>query len=229
MKANGKFWFAVKIHKIYIVLRRRMWYNKNAEREGIPERTVNTQKGGRIMNISIIARQVNVRDDLKALVEKKLAKFDRYFPRGADAAVTFRRVRDDECVELTISVGGTLFRAEETSAEFRTSLTRCVDVIEGQIRKNKTRLEKRMKSTFAAAEAAAAESTEAPVEEEGDFDIRVKSFPLKPMTPEEAILQMNLLGHAFYAFEDADSGETCVVYKRNAGSYGLIIPEKKAE
>lgn len=206
-----------------------MWYNKNAERDGRPERTVNTQKGGRIMNISIIARQVNVRDDLKALVEKKLAKFDRYFPRGADAAVTFRRVRDDECVELTISVGGTLFRAEETSAEFRTSLTRCVDVIEGQIRKNKTRLEKRMKSTFAAAEAAAAESTEAPVEEEGDFDIRVKSFPLKPMTPEEAILQMNLLGHAFYAFEDADSGETCVVYKRNAGSYGLIIPEKKAE
>jgi putative sigma-54 modulation protein len=206
-----------------------MWYNKNAEREGKPERTVNTQKGGRIMNISIIARQVNVRDDLKALVEKKLAKFDRYFPRGADAAVTFRRIRDDECVELTISVGGTLFRAEETSAEFRTSLTRCVDVIEGQIRKNKTRLEKRMKSTFAAAEAAAAESTEAPVEEEGDFDIRVKSFPLKPMTPEEAILQMNLLGHAFYAFEDADSGETCVVYKRNAGSYGLIIPEKKAE
>ena len=84
-------------------------------------------------------------------------------------------------------------------------------------------------SMIAAAEAAAAESTEAPVEEEGDFDIRVKSFPLKPMTPEEAILQMNLLGHAFYAFEDADSGETCVVYKRNAGSYGLIIPEKKAE
>ena len=180
------------------------------------------------MNISIIARQVNVRDDLKALVEKKLAKFDRYFPQGADAAVTFRRVRDDECVELTISVGGTLFRAEETTAEFRTSLTRCIDVIEGQIRKNKTRLEKRMKATFAAAEAAAAEAA-APVEEEGDFDIRVKSFPLKPMTPEEAILQMNLLGHAFYAFEDADSGETCVVYKRNAGTYGLIIPEKKAE
>lgn len=179
------------------------------------------------MNISIIGRQVNVRDDMKALVEKKLAKFDRYFPQGADAAVTFRRVRDSECVELTISVGGTLFRAEESSTEFRTSLTRCIDTIEGQIRKNKTRLEKRMKSTFAAAEAAVAE--EVPVEEEGDFDIRVKSFPLKPMTPEEAILQMNLLGHAFYAFEDADSGDTCVVYKRNSGSYGLIIPERKAE
>ncbi|MBE6711336.1 MAG: ribosome-associated translation inhibitor RaiA [Clostridia bacterium] len=182
------------------------------------------------MNISIIARQVNIRDDLKALTEKKLAKFDRYFPRGADAAVTFRRIRDDECVEITISVGGTLFRAEETTAEFRTSLTRCIDTIEGQIRKNKTRLEKRMKSTFAAAEAAMEEAAAAPaVEEEGDFDIRVKTFPLKPMTPEEAILQMNLLGHAFYAFEDADSGDTCVVYKRNAGSYGLIMPEKKEE
>ena len=118
------------------------------------------------MNISIIARQVNIRDDLKVLTEKKLAKFDRYFPRGADAAVTFRRIRDDECVEITISVGGTLFRAEETTAEFRTSLTRCIDTIEGQIRKNKTRLEKRMKSTFAAAEAAMEEAAAAPAVEE---------------------------------------------------------------
>ena len=118
------------------------------------------------MNISIIARQVNVRDDMKALVEKKLAKFDRYFPNGADAAVTFRKVRDSECMEITISVGGTLFRAEETTSDYRTSLTRCIDVIEGQIRKNKTRLEKRMKSTFAAAEAQlAAEAAAEPVEE----------------------------------------------------------------
>ena len=62
--------------------------------------------------------------------------------------------------------------------------------------------------------------------EEGDFEIRVKTFPFKPMTPEEAILQMNLIGHAFYAFTDSESGEVCVVYKRKAGSYGLIVPEK---
>lgn len=190
----------------------------------------NTKKGGIIMNISIIGRQVNVRDDMKALVEKKLAKFDRFFPRGADASVTFRRVRDNECVELTISVGGTLFRAEESTDDFRTSFTRCIDIIEGQIRKNKTRLEKRMKTTFAAAEAAvAAAEAPVPVQEEGDFDIRIKTFPLKPMTPDEAILQMNLLGHSFYAFEDADTGSTCVVYKRVAGSYGMIVPEKKQD
>ena len=178
------------------------------------------------MNISIIGRQINVYEDLKEFTAKKLAKFDRYFPQGADAAVTFRKIRDNECVEITISVGGTLFRAEESTADFKTSVVRCIDIIEGQIRKNKTRLEKRMKSSFAAAEAA---MEQAPVEEEGAFDIRTKSFPLKPMTPEEAILQMNLLGHAFYAFEDADTGETCIVYKRNAGSYGLMVPEKKAE
>ncbi len=178
------------------------------------------------MNINIIGRQVNVTDDLKDLVAKKLAKFDKFFPRGADANVTFRKVRDKECMEVTISAGGTLFRAEESANEFRTALVRCVDVIEGQIRKNKTRLEKRMKSSFAAAEAAMAEAG-SEVAEEGEFDIRTKSFPLKPMTPEEAILQMNLLGHSFYAFEDPDTAETCVVYKRNSGGYGLIIPEKK--
>lgn len=178
------------------------------------------------MNINIIGRQVNVSDDLKELVAKKLAKFDRYFPKGADAAVTFRRIRDRECMEITISVMGTYFRAEESAAEFRGALVKCVDTIEGQIRKNKTRLEKRMKSSFAAAEAAIAKSNAA-LEEEGVFSIRRKSFALKPMTPEEAILQMNLLGHNFYVFADGDTNETCVVYKRHDESYGLITPEKK--
>ena len=201
-----------------------MCYNTSAG--GRDPNPANTQKGGTNMNISIIGRQINVYEDLKEFTTKKLSKFDRYFPKGADAAVTFRKIRDNECVEITISVGGTLFRAEESTADFKTSVVRCIDIIEGQIRKNKTRLEKRMKSSFAAAEAA---MEQAPVEEEGTFDIRTKSFPLKPMTPEEAILQMNLLGHSFYAFEDADTGATCIVYKRNAGSYGLMVPEKKAE
>jgi len=178
------------------------------------------------MNINIIGRQLNVYDDMKALIEKKLAKFDRYFPGGADAAVTLRKIRDNACMEITISVKGTLFRAEETSSDFRTCLNRCVDTIEGQIRKNKTRLEKRMKASFAAAEAAVTNG-DIEVEEEAMFDIRTKTFALKPMTAEEAILQMNLLGHSFYVYADADSGETCVVYKRNAGAYGVIIPEKK--
>ena len=179
------------------------------------------------MNINIVGRQVNVSDDLKELVAKKLEKFDRYFPKGADASVTLKRIRDKECMEITISVVGTLFRAEETASEFRTALVRCVDVIEGQIRKNKTRLEKRMRSSFAAAEAAMAQSESEVVEDDDNFRIRTKSFVLKPMSAEEAILQMNLLGHSFYVFADADTNNTCVVYKRRDDSYGCIVPEKK--
>lgn len=194
--------------------------------EGTTVPEVEFSKGGTLMNINIIGRQVTVTDDLKVLVEKKLAKLDKFFPRGADANVTFRKVKENECMEVTISAGGTLFRAEEKAPEYRTALVRCVNTIERQIRKNKTRLEKRMKSSFAAAEAAIAQGEEQ-IDEEGVFDIRTKSFPLKPMTPEEAILQMNLLGHSFYAFEDSDTAETCIVYKRVNGGYGLIIPEKK--
>lgn len=213
---------------MYVFFRADVCYNKNAEREKEknPERQI-LKKDGTTMNINIIGKQVTIRDDMKALAEKKLAKFDRYFPEGADAVVTVRREEKDQLrVETTISVGGTLFRAEESSSEFKNALTRCVDLIEGQIRKNKTRLEKRMKTSFAAAEAAmAVDST--PVPEEGEFEIRKKTFLMKPMTPEEAILQMNLLGHTFYVFEDAENGEMCVVYKRNAGSYGLIVPDKQ--
>ena len=213
---------------MYVFFRANVCYNKNAEREKEknPERQI-LKKDGTTMNINIIGKQVTIRDDMKALTEKKLAKFDRYFPEGADAVVTVRREEKDQLrVETTISVGGTLFRAEESSSEFKNALTRCVELIEGQIRKNKTRLEKRMKTSFAAAEAALAVDS-APVPEEGEFEIRKKTFLMKPMTPEEAILQMNLLGHTFYVFEDAENGEMCVVYKRNAGSYGLIVPDKQ--
>lgn len=213
---------------MYVFFRADVCYNKNAEREKEknPERQI-LKKDGTTMNINIIGKQVTIRDDMKALAEKKLAKFDRYFPEGADAVVTVRREEKDQLrVETTISVGGTLFRAEESSSEFKNAITRCVELIEGQIRKNKTRLEKRMKTSFAAAEAALAVDS-APVPEEGEFEIRKKTFLMKPMTPEEAILQMNLLGHTFYVFEDAENGEMCVVYKRNAGSYGLIVPDKQ--
>ena len=213
---------------MYVFFRADVCYNKNAEREKEknPERQI-LKKDGTTMNSNIIGKQVTIRDDMKALAEKKLAKFDRYFPEGADAVVTVRREEKDQLrVETTISVGGTLFRAEESSSEFKNALTRCVELIEGQIRKNKTRLEKRMKTSFAAAEAAMAVDS-APVPEEGEFEIRKKTFLMKPMTPEEAILQMNLLGHTFYVFEDAENGEMCVVYKRNAGSYGLIVPDKQ--
>ena len=177
------------------------------------------------MNITYIGRQVTVYDDMKQMVEKKLAKFDRYFPENADAAVTFRKIRDMECMEITISVGSTLFRAEEQADKYATALVRCVDTIEGQIRKNKTRLAKRMRTAFVSPDPAPGEAPDPA--DDAPFRIRTKRFVLRPMTAEEAILQMNLLNHTFYMFLNADTNETCVVYKRDDGDYGIIAPDKQ--
>ena len=177
------------------------------------------------MNITYIGRQVTVYDDMKQMVEKKLAKFDRYFPENADAAVTFRKIRDMECMEITISVGSTLFRAEEQADKYATALVRCVDTIEGQIRKNKTRLAKRMRTAFVSPDPAPGEAPDPA--DDAPFRIRTKRFALRLMTAEEAILQMNLLNHTFYMFLNADTNETCVVYKRDDGDYGIIAPDKQ--
>lgn len=174
------------------------------------------------MNITINGRHLTVRQDLRDLIEKKLAKFDRFFPGGADASVTCRTEKNDKLIEITINVGKTIFRAEKASDTFQSALDGCLSSIERQIRKNKTRLEKRMKSDLAVP-APVLEDDE--VEEEVLFDIRRKTFPIRPMTLEEAILQMNLIGHSFYMFLDADTSKMSVVYKRHGDTYGLITPE----
>ncbi len=176
------------------------------------------------MKTTIIGKQMNVSEDLKALVTKKLSKFDKFFKDGAEAFVTFNRRHDQECLEITISANGTLFRSEKKHSTFQNALDECVEAIERQIRKNKTRLEKRLREGAFAAPVE--DPAPAPVEEEKELIIRTKKFPFKPMTPDEAILQMNLLGHEFFVFVDSQSEDTCVVYKRDDGNYGLIVPEK---
>ena len=175
------------------------------------------------MKILIYGKQMTVRDSLKAAVEKKLTKFDKFFGEDTEAYVTCRTRKGVKIIEITVNYDGTTFRSEEESETFITALDRAVESLEGQIRKNKTRLEKKMKRD---AFVTITEDDDDEYVEEEEFEIRVKTFPFKPMTAEEAILQMNLLGHSFYAFTDADSGDTCVVYKRKEGSYGLIVPEK---
>ncbi len=173
------------------------------------------------MKITIYGKQMTVRDSLKAAVDKKLSKFDKFFGEETEAFVTCKVRKGVKIIEITVNYGGTTFRCEEESDTFITALDRAVEGLERQIRKNKTRLEKTVKrGAFVITEDDDDEYTE-----EGEFEIRVKTFPLKPMTAEEAILQMNLIGHSFFAFKDADTGVVCVVYKRNEGSYGLIVPE----
>ena len=175
------------------------------------------------MKTTIVGKQMNVTDDLKELVTKKLSKFDKFFRDGAEAFVTFNRRHGEECLEVTISANGTLFRAEKKSDTFRSALDESIDSIERQIRKNKTRLEKRLRE--GAFESPDSTVPVPEVEEERELIIRTKSFRMKPTTPEEAILQMNLLDHEFFVFVDSVSEATCVVYRRHDGNYGLIVPE----
>ena len=174
------------------------------------------------MKITISARQTNVPEELVPIVEKKLSKLDKFFKDNAEATVKFKRDREKERIELTITAGGCLFRSEESDETYQNALDRATETIVRQIRKNKTRLEKKMRDD---SKREFFEEYTA-IEEEGDFEIRTKSFEVKPMTPEEAILQMNISGHDFYMFRDFDSDEVCVVYKRRGSGYGLIVPQK---
>ncbi len=174
------------------------------------------------MKITVVGRQMSVSEDLKQLAEKKLSKLDRFFPDEENATVTFSRKRDRENIEITISAANTLFRCETDDETFRNAMDRGVDTIERQIRKNKTRLEKRLRRTVPADWGDPSDETH----ETEEFRIRRKYFKFKPMSAEEAILQMQLLGHEFFVFEDEASGDTCVVYARHDGDFGLISPEK---
>ena len=171
------------------------------------------------MKITFVGRHMSVPEDMKLLTEKKLSKFDRYFAAEPDATVTFSRKRNRENIEVTISAGGTLFRCETDAETFRTALDHSVDTIDRQIRRNKTRL--RPDAFDDQVNASVPDEDEAT-----ELVIRRKAFPLKPMSVEEAILQMNLLGHEFFMFSDSETGDTCVVYTRRDGDYGLLMPQK---
>lgn len=174
------------------------------------------------MKTTIIGRQMNVYDDTKSMIERKLEKLDKYFREDMDpeATVTLSRKRSVSTLEVTVNAGGTLFRSEVDSDDFRSAMDKTIDNIERQIRKNKTRLAKRLRETIPEDPMLAEES------EDPGLIIRVKQFEFCPMTPEDAIMQMNLLGHNFFVFNDLQSGDTCVVYTRKDGSYGLIEPMK---
>ena len=174
------------------------------------------------MKMNFTARQMKVYDSVKQTAEKKLTKFDKFFGDEAEMDITFSMPNGLEMVEITIRSQGMVFRAEEAAETFANAIDNATEALERQIRKNKTRLQKRLKvEAFDIIE----NDLDEPVDEEYVQDVRTKTFPFKPMGVEEAILQMNMLGHDFFVFKDADTLETCVVYRRKRGGYGLIVPE----
>ena len=181
------------------------------------------------MKYIFVGKNIDVGNRLKDRLTKKVGKLEKFFNPETEATATFSIVRNNHILELTIMQNGILFRAEERSDDMYVSIDKVVDVIERQIRKNKTRLSRRIKVNVYKGEEDAGfmeSEDESYIVEEQDFNIaRTKKFQVKPMTLDEAILQMNLLGHAFFVFVDSESKEVNVVYRRNDGSYGLIEPE----
>ena len=174
------------------------------------------------MKFQYSEKKVKLPENVHAYAEKKVMKLARYFEDDAEALVVFSVEKNRNNVELTVHGAGTWFRASESTSDMFASIDATVGTIEGQIRKNKTRLARRLRQD---AFSRTVEETSFVTEEPEDSleIVRTKKFYFKPMTREEAIMQMNLLEHSFFAFRDEDNGSSfAVVYRRNDGGYGLI-------
>ena len=183
-------------------------------------------KGGLFMKTTIIGRKCTPKDSFRDHAEKKLKKIDKFFSDEAEAKITVTVEKPEQIVELTIKNRGMYFRAEESAADMNDAFDACVDFIIRKIRKNKTKVSKKLREDTVIDWAADFDLDDDDDAEEGEFDIiRSKSVVLKPEMPEEAILQMEMLGHRFYLFLNGENEKICVVYKRKDGGYGLIEPE----
>ncbi|MEA4895286.1 MAG: ribosome-associated translation inhibitor RaiA [Oscillospiraceae bacterium] len=173
------------------------------------------------MKFTVTEKKIKVPDDIKEYAERKIGKIDRFFRGDSKAFITFSSERGRYRAEVTIENNGMYYRVSELTGDMHASIDSACASIESQIRKNKTRLEKRLREGAFEKEMA---SSFIPEDEEKDFDIvRTKRFPIKPMTAEEAILQMNLLEHEFFAFKNqSEDNAFAIVYRRKNGGYGLI-------
>lgn len=184
------------------------------------------------MNLSIRGQQIEVTDALRDYVDKKLSKLEKYFdaPLNSDGTVTLSTTRGLHVVEVTIPLKGLVLRAEDKSDDMYASIDSVIDKLERQIRKHKTKLNRKfrldsgLKNYFVEDPTGTAATAELDAEvEDDDLEVvRTKRFMLKPMDVEEAILQMNMVGHNFFVFSNIENEEVSVVYKRNDGKYGLI-------
>ena len=174
------------------------------------------------MKFQYSEKKVKLPGAVHAYAEKKVMKLARYFEEDAEALVVFSVEKNRNNVELTVHGAGTWFRAHESTSDMYASIDAAIGTIEGQIRKNKTRLARRLRQD--AFVRSAEETSFASDETEDDLSIvKIKSFYFRPMNREEAVMQMNLLEHNFFAFRDEDNGGSfAVVYRRNDGGYGLI-------
>lgn len=179
------------------------------------------------MQVQVVGRNIEITDALRQYVEKKLSRFDKYFYRTLQAQVRLRVEKGRHVCEVTIPLDGLILRGEESSEDLYASIDQVLDKLERQIHKHKTRINRknrRENRVRGVVQPVIREEVEPSPEERWEV-VREKTFPAKPMDVEEAILQMNLLGHDFFVFRDAETNDVHVVYRRKEGGYGLIRPE----
>lgn len=180
-------------------------------------------KGCDVMRYVITGRNMDVTEGLRNAVYEKIGKLERYFSADTEVHVTLSVEKDRQKIEVTIPVKGNVIRSEQTSSDMYVSIDLVEEIIERQLKKYKNRIIDKKQS-------AASYFSEEYIENEYDEDdsikiIRTKHIDMKPMTPEEACIQMELIGHNFFVFVNGNTGETNVVYKRKNNTYGLIEPE----
>lgn len=179
------------------------------------------------MIITISGKNIEVSDYLEELINKKVSKLDKYFPEDTQAYVTLSVERNRHIVEVTIPYAGGIIRGEETSGDMYASVDNVLSKLEKQIVRHRTKLEKSLRAgAFRAPEPVYADAfTQDDLDEEAAKVVKVKRFDIKPMTVDEAMLQLEMLGHSFYMFTNGDTNQINVIYKRKDGNYGLIEPE----
>lgn len=181
------------------------------------------------MSVRFVSRNVELSDDLKDYMEKKLGKLEKFFDRILDSKVTLSHNRGMFVVEITSNVNGVVMRGEEYAPEQRKAFDGAIRNIETQVKKHKNFLKDRAflkVHDFTAAQESAALTGEKTLAVSTEEEIvKTKKFPLRPMSPTEATLQMDLLGHSFFVFRNSETGQTNVVYRRKEGGFGLLEPE----
>lgn len=174
------------------------------------------------MNYIISGKNIEVTDGLRAAVQDKLGRLEKYFAADTDAQVTFSVEKERQKIEVTIPMKGHIIRAEQVSDDMYVSIDLVVDLIDRQVTKHRKKLIDKEQNAAYLNDSFVDED----VEDDDDIKIvRTKRFAVKPMYPEDACIQMDLLGHSFYVFRNAETDEVNVVYKRKGGAYGLIEPE----
>ena len=174
------------------------------------------------MQYIITGRNIEVTEGLKNAIYEKIGKLERYFTPTKEIQVTLSVEKDRQKIEVTIPVKGSIIRSEQVSSDMYVSIDLVEEIIERQLKRYKTKLVDQKQS--------AASFSEAYIEEEADDPeeikiVRTKRFAVKPMDPEEACIQMELLGHSFFVFRNSETDEVSVVYKRKGNTYGLIEPD----